>query len=340
MRLENEAQKAQYKNIWVLAEIIRGKIAPVTFELLGAARALADVRGCEAVAVALGSGIENESALFAHGADQIILVDDEALALFNDERACAVLNRLIEKYKPEVLLGAATAQGRALVPRLAVETICGLTADCTGLSIDPATGDLLQTRPAFGGNLMATIRTPHHRPQMATVRPHVMRPLPHDPARTGLILRETLLPEDSANAKEVLETTVDNDIGVNLGDAEIIVAGGRGVRGAKGFELLRQLARALGGAVAASRACVDSGWISYPHQVGQTGQTVQAKLYIACGISGQIQHLVGMQSCETIVAIDINPNTPMMQMADIALTGDLFEVVPALIEEISNGNRQ
>ncbi len=211
---------------------------------------------------------------------------------------------------------------------------CGLTADCTGLAIDPANGDLLQTRPAFGGNILATIRCSNHRPQMATVRPRVMKALAPDPARTGRVIREPPTPDPADAFKRVVEVFHSSETAVNLGDALFILSGGRGLKGPAGFALLRQLAARVGGAVGASRAAVDAGWIPYAHQVGQTGQTVQAKVYMACGISGQIQHLVGMQSCDLIIAVDKNPDTPLMRLADIAVVGDLFEIVPELIRQI------
>lgn len=232
------------------------------------------------------------------------------------------------------MLCGATTRGRALIPRVAVAANCGLTADCTGLSIDPETGDLLQTRPAFGGNILATIRCPNHRPQMATVRPRVMKALEPDASRRGRIIRESILDMDTGKGKKIIEIFKSRETALNLSDAQIIVAGGRGMKGPEGFKLLKELASKVGGAVGASRAAVDAGWIPYAHQVGQTGQTVQAKLYIACGISGQIQHLVGMQSCETIVAIDKDPDTTMMQMADIAIIGEIFEIIPEIISEL------
>jgi electron transfer flavoprotein alpha subunit len=211
---------------------------------------------------------------------------------------------------------------------------CGLTADCTGLAIDPENGDLLQTRPAFGGNMLATIRSSNHRPQMATVRPRVMKAPEPDTSRKGQIIKESILDTDADKMKKILEIFHSNEAAVNLSDARIIISGGRGMKGPEGFQLLKQFASRIGGAVGASRAAVDAGWIPYTHQVGQTGQTVQTTLYIACGISGQIQHLVGMQSCDMIVAIDKNPDTPMMQIADIAIVGDLFEIIPEIMNEI------
>ena len=335
MIILNEADKNQYKDIWILAEVLYGKLEPVSYELLGAARYLADKRGGAVYALLLGKDISGQAgALFEYGADTVIVVDDPKLYGFNDELECCIADRLIRKYKPEILLGAATARGRALIPRIAVCSISGLTADCTQLDIDPDNGDLLQTRPAFGGNIMATIRTSKHRPQMATVRPRVMQSLQQVPGRSGTLIHETLEPGEDANIKLVLEMIHNTEATANLGEADIIVSGGRAMKGPEGFVMLRELAMKLGGAVGASRAAIDAGWMPYAHQVGQTGQTVQSKLYIACGISGQIQHLVGMQSCETIVAIDKKPDTPLMQMADIAVTGDVFEIVPELIRAL------
>ncbi len=336
MILINEADRSNYTNVWVVSEVLSGNIQPVTHELLGAARALADKRGCGVWAVAMGSGITDQArSLFAYGADKVIVVDDARLSGFVDELEARVLVRLIKKYKPEIVLCAGTTRGKALAPRVAVRANCGLTADCTGLDIDADNGDLLQTRPAFGGNIMATIRSSNHRPQMATVRPRVMKAPEPDPGRTGEIISESLEENDSVKLKRIIEIVHSGDSTVNLGDAEIIISGGRGVKGPEGFELLRRFAAKVGGAVGASRAAVDAGWIPYSHQIGQTGQTVQTKVYIACGISGQIQHLVGMQSCDFIVAIDKNPDTPMMQLADIAEVGDLFEIIPEIINEIS-----
>jgi electron transfer flavoprotein alpha subunit len=243
--------------------------------------------------------------------------------------------RLIKSYRPEIAVCGATTRGRALVPRVAVIAGCGLTADCTGLSIDPESGDLLQTRPAFGGNIMATIRSSRHRPQMATVRPRVMSALPSDRGRAGRIVRERIEAGEESKVKRVVELVRDAENAVNFAEARFIISGGRGVKGPEGFKLLKGLAKAVGGAVGASRAAVDAGWIPYCHQVGQTGQTVQSTVYFACGISGQIQHLVGMQSCDYIVAIDKNPDTPMMRLADAAIEGDLYEVIPELLRELA-----
>ena len=335
MKVLDERDRQSYKNVWTISECTGGAIHPVSFELLGAARRLAAERGSEVWTVALGHGLQPEQ-LFAYGADRIIAVDDERLRAFNDELECHILERLVKEYRPEIVLSAATSRGRALIPRLAGRIHAGLTADCTGLEIDPENGDLLQTRPAFGGNIMATIRSGEYRPQMATVRPRVMpMPVP-EPGRTGEIIRETVKPEDTLNVKEILGTIERHEATVNLSDARIIVAGGRAMKGPEGFRLLEAFADRIGGAVGASRAAVDNGWIAYPHQIGQTGATVQTDVYIACGISGQIQHLIGMQSCKTIIAIDIDDTTPRMKLADIAVRGDLFEIIPAVMRELDS----
>lgn len=335
MIILNDKDKSEYKNVWVVAELLSGKIQPVTFELIGAARKLADARGTQVWVVMMSSAIAAEApVLFHYGADRVVVVDDIRLAGFIEEIEARVMIRLINKYKPEIIICGATSKGRALIPRIAVMTNSGLTADCTELAIDPLNGDLLQTRPAFGGNIMATIRCSNHRPQMSTVRPRVMKAPEPDTSRTGEIIYENVQESDASKIKRIIEVVHSDESSVNLADAQIIISGGRGMKGPEGFDLLRRFAAKVGGAVGASRAAVDAGWISYAHQVGQTGQTVQTKVYIAVSISGQIQHLVGMQSCDMIIAIDKNPETPMMQIADIAVVGDLFEIIPEIMNEI------
>jgi electron transfer flavoprotein alpha subunit len=224
--------------------------------------------------------------------------------------------------------------GRSFIPRVAVELKTGLTADCTELSIDTENRQLLQTRPAFGGNIMATIRCPDHRPQMATVRHKVMTPIKRDPNRKGKIIQEKINFDQTKIVSKLLKFVRDESQQVNLTDADIIVSGGRGVKNADNFKLLRGLAAKLNAAIGASRAAVDSGWIPYSHQVGQTGKTVKPKIYIACGISGAIQHLVGMQSSDIIIAINKDPDAPIFKVADFGVVGDLFEVIPALIKKL------
>jgi electron transfer flavoprotein alpha subunit len=335
MFILDDTDKSQYTNVWVVAEMLAGKVQPVTFELIGAARRLADARHAQVWVVLMGYGAAAQAGcLFQFGADTAVVVDDSRLAGFSEEVEARVMVRLIKKYTPEIIICGATTRGRALIPRVAVMANCGLTADCTGLAIDPDNGDLLQTRPAFGGNILATIRCSKHRPQMATVRPRVMKTPTPDLDRTGTIISEPVEDTDATKIKRILEVVHSDNQTINLADAQIIIAGGRGMKSKAGFDLLRSLAARVGGAVGASRAAVDAGWIPYTHQVGQTGQTVQTKVYMACAISGQIQHLVGMQSCDMIIAIDKNPATPMMQIADIALVGDVFEIIPEIINEI------
>jgi electron transfer flavoprotein alpha subunit len=260
-------------------------------------------------------------------------VDSPEFAQYQDEPYSRVLSRLVNKWKPEIVLGGATAIGRSLIPRVAVMVKAGLTADCTGLSISEE-GHLLQTRPAFGGNIMATILTPRHRPQMATVRHKVMKEAPRDPGREGRIIPVEIQESDRYARAKAVELVEQEEKTVNIAEADIVVSGGRGLQSPENFALLEELALALGGALGASRAAVDAGWIPYSHQVGQTGKTVQPKLYIACGISGAIQHLVGMQSADIIIAINKDPYAPIFQAATYGIVGDLFQVIPLMIKKI------
>jgi len=330
-----QIELADWSGIWIFAEFRHGIIAPVAFELLGIGRKLADQRGVELTAVLLGSGIGASAAeLISSGADTVMLVDHPALAHYREDVYGRVLEQLIKEHQPEVVLAGATAIGRSVIPHVATVMGAGLTADCTGLAFREEDGMLLQTRPAFGGNIMATIECPYSRPQMATVRPHVMAPAPVDSSRKGEVI-DVVLPDELLTSRvEVLETVRSEGEQVNIQEVEILVAGGRGVESEKGFALIQELAEELNGAVAASRAAVDSGWISYPHQVGQTGKTVCPKLYIACGISGAIQHAVGMQSAETVVAINRDENAPIFDIATYGLVGDLFEIIPLLTRKI------
>ena len=330
-----------YNDVWVLGEIVEGQVHKVTLELLGIARDLADKRASKnskVVCLLMGSKLEGlEKDLFYQSADRVIMVDDESLNFFNDSIYASVVSRLIEKYKPEILISGATSKGRSLMPLVAVQIETGLTADCTGLGIDEESGLLLQTRPAYGGNIIATIKCENHRPQMSTVRQGVFKATEPDLSGTGELIRETVLEEEKQTRSTVLsEELYGEDSMINLHDANVIVTGGRGVKGSKGFEIIHELAESVKGAVGATRATIDSGWISYAHQVGQTGLTVQPEVYIACGVSGQIQHLVGMQSSDLIIAINKDPDAPIMQLADVAIVGDLFEVVPEITRLIAN----
>ncbi|MDF1577588.1 MAG: electron transfer flavoprotein subunit alpha [Desulfobulbales bacterium] len=324
-----------WSGVWIYAEFRHGRIAPVAFELLGAGRKLADQLGVMLSAVLLGSALGDSAAsLIAHGADKVYQVDNPALANFTDDAYANVFEDLVREYQPEIVLAGATAIGRSFIPRLATMLGTGLTADCTDLAIRAEDGALLQTRPAFGGNIMATIECPSTRPQMATVRPLVMKPNSRDESRRGEVVDYT---PDSARLQsrvKVLRSVKEESDELNITEADVLVAGGRGLESAKGFEMVRELAGLLGGATAASRAAVDSGWIPYPHQVGQTGKTVCPKIYFACGISGAVQHMVGMQSSDTIIAINRDEKAPIFEVATYGLVGDIFEILPKLIDRI------
>ncbi|MBU0674892.1 MAG: electron transfer flavoprotein subunit alpha [Proteobacteria bacterium] len=331
------ADLADWSGIWVFAEYRNDRLAPVAFELLGAGRRLADQRGVELAAVLLGSGMNGQAdELIAHGADRVFQVDDPALVHFTDDAYANVLEDLIREHKPEVVLAGATAIGRSFIPRLATMLATGLTADCTALAIREEDGTLLQTRPAFGGNIMATIECPGTRPQMATVRPLVMIPLERDTSRKGEVVTVTPDPARLQSRVRVLRSVREETEQININEAEVLVAGGRGLESEKGFALVREMAQLLGGTVAASRAAVDSGWIPYPYQVGQTGKTVCPKIYFACGISGAVQHLVGMQSSDTIIAINRDANAPIFDVATYGIVGDLFEVLPKIISHLKD----
>ena len=322
-----------YKGVWVFAEQHKGDIAGVSLELLGEGRKLADKRGSKLSAVFIGSGIRDKAKdLIAYGADIVYIADDPELKDFNDDSYAAVLTTLAYQHKPEIILAGATAIGRSFFPKVASTLYTGLTADCTVLDIDTATGHLHQTRPAFGGNIMATIVTPNHRPQMATVRQKVMKPALQDKARKGEII-DVRFTQAGAIRTKVLKTIDELTETVNICEADIIVAGGRGLGSQKNFLLLEELAKVLGGAVAATRGAVDEGWIPYSHQVGQTGKTVCPKLYIAAGISGAIQHVAGMQSSDTIIAINKDPDAPIFNVATYGIVGDVTEVLTAMIKK-------
>jgi electron transfer flavoprotein alpha subunit len=330
-----EVDTSQYRGVWVVAEHLHGELRRGTYELLGEGRRLADKRGAELSAVLLGDQIEGLAPrLIAHGADRVYLAQDPVLAHYRTGPYADVLAGMVNQHRPEIVLVSATPQGRDLAPRVAARVSAGLTADCTGLDIGEE-GLLVQTRPAFGGNLMATIVCRQARPQMATVRPGVMKALAADPARAGEVVSVPVhLDERGVLAKIVEIVQQEGDGQVNLQDAQIIVSGGRGLGKAESFALIRELAQALGGAVGASRAAVDAGWIPAYHQVGQTGRTVQPKLYIACGISGAVQHLAGMGSSDVIIAINKDPSAPIFNIATYGVVGDLFEIVPALTKKL------
>ncbi len=322
-----------YKGVWVFGEQNNSAPAGVAFELLGEGRKLADKLGVELSCVLFGENIgEAAKTLIAGGADKVYVVDHPSLKNYNDEIYADLFVQIIKEYKPEIVLIGATTYGRSLAPRVSSRLNTGLTADCTELEIDDEKGILLQTRPAFGGNLMATIICPNHRPQMSTVRPKVMKALEPDDARTGEIIAPNVkMPTD---VKVIVSSVVSSVCEmVNLAEADIIVSAGRGIGDPKNLALIEELAKVLGGAVGASRAVVDAEWIAYNHQVGQTGKTVGPKVYFACGISGAVQHLAGMSSSDTIIAINKNPEAPIFKVASFGIVGDVLEVVPAMIKE-------
>lgn len=329
----NGVDITQYSGIWVFAEQRDGKLMPVVLELLGEARKLADGVGTEVSAVLCGENVEGLCAdLFAYGADKVYLADAPELKNYTTDGYAKVIDEAIKMYKPEIVMYGATHIGRDLGPALAVKSGTGLTADCTQLELPTEDRQFRMTRPAFGGNLMATIMCPHHRPQMSTVRPGVMKKLENpQTGKQGEIVKLNVSFAEGDIRTKVLEIVKTAKDAVSLTDAKVIVAGGMGVGSAEGFKLLEELAEKLGGIVAASRAAVDAGWIDKSRQVGQTGTTVKPQIYIACGISGAIQHIAGMQDSDYIIAINNNEAAPIFEVADYGMVGDLHKVIPELI---------
>ena len=331
---EEAVDLSEYRGVLVFGEQRGGKISPVVYELIGKGRELADELGEELSCVVLGYRIrERAEDLIGYGVDKVYVYDHQLLEVFRDDPYAKLITDLVRRIKPNIFLIGATSIGRSLAPRIASKLKTGLTADCTGLEIDPESRLLLQTRPAFGGNIMATIICPDHRPQMATVRYKVMKRAERIPNYRGEVIELEFNPDELPDRVRVREV-IRGEAGVNITDAEIIVSGGKGLGGPEGFKLLSELAELLGGAVGASRLAVDEGWISYPHQVGLSGKTVRPKLYIACAISGSVQHLAGMSGSDFIVAINKDPSAPIFKVADVGLVGDLYEIVPELIRRI------
>ena len=326
--------------VWILAEQHDGKIQPVSFELLTRGRALAEKRGSGLNAMIFGSNIEEAGLreLISCGADRVVAMEAPELAYFLVEPYAACMTQLIGQYQPEIIIAGATSTGRTLMPYVAMYVHAGLTADCTGLDIEEGSGLLLQTRPAIGGNIMATIKCPECRPQMATVRPKSTRPAQPETGRQGEIIRLAALPE-LLNSRIIRTGFIPDEEKFNLQDAEIVVAVGRGIKKAENIYLVRELADALGAALGATRDVVDRGWLSYPHQIGLSGKTVSPKLYIAVGLSGSIQHLAGMQTAERIVAINKDPEAQIFKVADFGIAGNLFDILPELTERIRKGER-
>jgi len=317
--------------VWVWIERQHADVAGVSWELLAEGRKLADARNVELVACVLGSEVSwIAQAAAERGADRVLLFESPILAQFRAEAYAQALLGLVRERQPEIMLFGATTRGRDLAGSLASELRTGLTADCTELGIDPETGYLVQTRPAYGGNIMATILTPTTRPQMATVRPRVFEPAQPVRGRVAPVEHIPVMLAEEELLSRVLSfaPSASNE---NLTQARVIVSGGKGVGSADGFAMLGELASLLGGVVGASRAAVDAGWISYEHQVGQTGRTVRPELYVACGISGAIQHRAGMSTSRVIVAINTDANAPIFDLATYGIVGDVYQIVPALI---------
>ncbi|MFH0816296.1 MAG: electron transfer flavoprotein subunit alpha [Methanobacteriota archaeon] len=328
----------QYKGIMVFAEQRDARLKKVSIELLGRARGLAAELGCDVSAALIGHKIDGSAKdLIARGADKVYVIDDPQLEKYTTTAYTKAMVGLIVKTKPEIVLYGATHVGRDLAPRIARRLGTGLTADCTELTVEKEKKLLQQTRPAFGGNVMATIWCQNHRPQMSTVRPGIMKEIDADPARKGEVIpfKVELKPDDMKT--KVLEVVREVKKVANLEDAKIIVSGGRGVGGKDGFKTIQLLADALGGEVGGSRVAVEKGWVTKDHQVGQTGKSVRPKLYIACGISGSIQHRAGMQNSGFIVAVNKDPNAQIFTIADIGIVADLHEFIPKFVEELKKG---
>ena len=326
--------KNLYKGVWVYIEQVNGTIRNVSHELIGEGRKLANAMGQELAAVLIGQDVAGLTKdIFASGADKIYLVEGPEFKHYSTDGYTITLTDLINTYRPSVILMGATNDGRDLGPRVACRVGTGLTADCTNLDIDEATGLVAWTRPAFGGNIMATILCPDHRPQMGTVRPKVFKRPEQDFSRTGEIITVASKVTPADIRTQLIKVIPVGNAVCNLEEAEFIVSGGRGMCKPENFTLIEELASVLGGAVGASRAAVDAGWIPAINQVGQTGKTVGPKVYIACGISGAIQHLAGMSSSDIVIAINKDPDAPIFKMADYGIVGDVLEVIPALIAE-------
>jgi electron transfer flavoprotein alpha subunit len=330
---ETAAVGDSHRGIWVFAEQRNGKLRDVAYELLSKGRGLADTLKTDLSAICFGHGIDVNQ-LTAYGADKVYLVDSPELAGNQEDLYTRQLVELIQQHKPEIVLAGATSLGRAFIPRVAAILKTGLTADCTGLDIDTENRLLRQTRPTFGGNIMATIICQAKRPQMSTVRPRVFKKNEPDKGRKGQIIKVDFNRERITSRTKLLNFVEDLTEKVKLEDADIIVSGGRGLGKAENFKLIEELAKVMGAAVGSSRPPVDEGWIPYSHQVGQTGKTVCPKLYIACGVSGSVQHMAGMQTSDVIVAINDDPHAPIFEIATYGIVGDLFKVVPMLTEKL------
>jgi electron transfer flavoprotein alpha subunit len=324
-----------HHGVWVLGEERGGVIHPVSYEMLAWGRDLADALGEELTCLIMGAQARNGAQeLVYHGADTVRVVADPGLAVFRVDPFARIAARLIEEQRPAILLASATTMGRTLMPVLAARLHLGLTADCTGLEIDPSDRSLVQIRPAIGGNVMAMIKTPERRPQMATVRPRSRHPSHRDAMHKGEIVEELVIPGELESRVRRLSFDPDTTSEMPIQEAEVVVAGGRGMKDARGYRLVISLARCLRGAVGASRVAVDQGWIPYSHQVGLSGKSVAPKLYIALGISGSANHLAGMSSSEVVVVVNKDPEATIFKVANLGIVGDVAEIVPALLARL------
>ncbi|UQZ84744.1 Acryloyl-CoA reductase electron transfer subunit beta [Paenibacillus konkukensis] len=325
-----------YRGVWVFIEAKDGAVAPVSLELLGAGRTLADKRKTELAGVLIGHRVTGlAAAAFEYGADTVYVYDDPIFTHYRTETFMKALLACTQKYKPEIILYGATSTGKDLASAVATDLPTGLTADTTLLDVEEDTGLLLASRPAFGGNIMATILCKKYRPQMATVRPKVMKALPREEGRTGKLIEESIPLQEEDVRTKVLEIVRRTTQQVRIDEADIVVSGGKGMGGPEGFQLIHRLAGVLGAAVGASRDVVEAGWIEHHHQVGQTGVTVTPKIYFAIGISGAIQHIVGMQNSGLIIAINKDPEAAIFQSCHYGIVGDAFEIIPLLIEQFT-----
>ncbi len=331
---EMSVELTKYKGVWVFIEQVAGNVAPVSWELLGAGRKLADKLKTYLAGILLGANVEDIAGeAFAYGADKVYLIESPLLKHYRTQPYAEGIVNLTNKYLPEIILMGATTMGRDLSGAVATKLATGLTADCTELDVEAESRYLLQSRPAFGGNIMATIICRHRRPQMATVRPRIMDMPDRREGRQGELVRANLALTEADVAVKVIDYIREKGKAVYLDKAEIIIAGGRGVGSKENFRLIEELAKVLGGTVGASRAAVEAGWIGAEHQVGQTGTTVRPKVYFAIGISGAIQHLVGMQTADVIVAVNSDQEAAIFKVATFGIQGDLFKIVPAMIEQ-------
>ncbi len=321
--------------VWTLAEVRGKEIHPVSRELLAWGRELADSMGVPLASVLIGCDISSKAEeLFPYGADKVYVIDDPSLENFLCDIQVNILEDLVNRFSPSILIASATTQGRTVMPMLSARIGCGLTADCTELSIDPGSGKLIQTRPAIGGNVMADIKTRGRDPQMCTVRPKSKRPLSPDMSRKGELINVSTSTNLLASALTYLGFKNETSVGLPIQEAEIIISGGKGMKNSKNFAKLEELARLLGGTVGASRMAVDLGWAPYSAQVGLSGKSVTPRLYLAFGISGAVQHIAGMSGAETIIAVNHDPEAPIFRVADLSIQGDAMEILDGLIESL------